>query len=555
MGRSMTNPTTDSWTSRRAAALGIAIAIPAGWLRWWMTSIYFGHEEEDWGNLEIVHGILGTKFQYIETEHMPLYTTLSAYATMFGGDSEVASEAVAVGMGALTVALVTWLGVRWLSPAAGLVAGILVAVQPEAVLYAASPLRESTYTALLLLGIALVGGQHYGKSAVALSGAFLTRFNAAFTVLPALVLHAWWTRGSRRRDRAAKHASATTDEERAAIDRKPGLRPSTGAIVAAAALAGVTALWARYYASAMDTYVFWGGVMGRNTGAAVADLSGREHVAAVAEAVLGVAFQVLPSHVGWAVVPLAVVGGVGAMRGTARDPENAKWLVANGVTTVGLLLGTAFVSTYPSDHNLYWKWLAPTVPFLCLLGAHGAVEGLRRLPMPSAVPRRVGVAALAIGLSLATAIGYVGETKRQLARSSQWYGTQIRFCDWLELALPEAGVLTSGIPTSYLSRHESRIRTYSWHSEDLPHDQQAAFGRWLVENKIDVLLWMRENWTGAPGAAPHLARGQTTVHGPATLVPIAREDGYGFIAYRVDTADRDGPTHPPPASAGGLGSP
>jgi hypothetical protein len=167
----------------------------------------------------------------------------------------------------------------------------------------------------------------------------------------------------------------------------------------------------------------------------------------------------------------------------------------------------------------------------------------------------VGVAALAIGLSLATAIGYVGETKRQLARSSQWYGTQIRFCDWIELALPEAGVLTSGIPTSYLSRHESRIRTYSWHSEDLPHDQQAAFGRWLVENQIDVLLWMRENWTGAPGAAPHLARGQTTVHGPATLVPIAREDGYGFIAYRVDTPDRDGPTHPPPASAGGLGSP
>ncbi len=544
---------TAPWGPLHAAAAALLLALPAGWLRWWMTSQYFGHEEEDWGNLEIVRGILGTKFQFIETEHMPLFTTLSAYATMVVGDSERASETVAVVMGALTVVLVTYLGIRWLSPVAGFVAGALAAIQPEAVLYSASPLRESTYTTLLLLGIALVGGQHYGKSAVALCAAFFTRFNAAFTVLPALALHAWWSRGRDRRDRTAERAAAATDEERAAVDRKAGLRPSAGALAAGGALAAATFLWARYYASVMDTWVFWGGVMERNTGDAVADLSGREHAAAIAEAVLGVAFRVLPSHVGWAVVPLAFVGGAWILRGRARDPENARWLAVNAATTFGLLLVTAFVSTYPSDHNLYWKWLAPTVPFFALLGAHGAVEGLRALPVPERVPRRAAIGALAAGLALATLVGYRAETERQLARSDRWYGTQIRLCDWIEETMPDAGVLATGIPTSYLERHESGVRTYSWHTEDLPRGRQAAFGRWLVENRIDVLLWMRESWTGAPEAAPHLARGRTVVHGPATLVPIAREDGYGFIAYRVDGIDgRDPPSTPPPRAAGGL---
>ncbi|GEM_PF-1112751 len=541
------------WGPLHAAAAGLLLALPAGWLRWCMRAQYFGHEEEDWGNLEIVRGILGTKFQFIETEHMPLFTTLSAYATMAVGDSEAAAEGVAVVMGALTVALVTYLGVRWLSPAAGLVAGALVAVQPEAVLYAASPLRESTFTTFLLLGIALVGGQHYGKSAVALSAAFFTRFNAAFTVLPALALQAWWTRGQERRDKAALRAAATTDDERAAVDRTPGLKPSLGAALAGGALALATFAWARYYHSVLDTWVFWGGVMERNTGDAVADLSGREHALAIAEAVFGVAFRVLPSHVGWAVVPLAFVGGAWILKGRARDFENARWLTANAATTLGLLLATAFVSTYPSDHNLYWKWLAPTVPFFALLGAHGAVEGVRSLPLPARLPRRPAIAALAVGLAVATLWGYRSETRRQLARSDQWYGTQIRLCDWIEATVPDAGVLTTGIPTSYLSRRESPIRTYSWHAEDLPRGQQAAFGRWLVENRIHFLLWMAEDWTGAPEAAPHLARGRRVEHGPVTLVPIAREDGYGFIAYRVDGIDGQDPLPDlPPRSAGGL---
>jgi hypothetical protein len=545
------------WSSLQATGMGAALALPAGWLRWSLTSTYYGHEEEDWGNLEIVRGILDTKFQYIETEHMPLFTTLSAYASMLVGDAEVASETVAVIMGALTVALVTWIGIRWLSPAAGITAGLLVAVQPESVLYAASPLRESTYIAFLLLGIALVGGQRYGKSAVALSAAFLTRFNAAFTVLPALVLQAYWTRGQERRDREDQRAAARLSGDASAIaevERRPGLKPTTGALVVAAALGGVTFLWAKYYHSSRGTWMFWAAVLERQKGEAVADLTGREHVVAVLEAVFGLLLQVLPTHVGWAVVPLALVGAAFVVRGQARDVENGRWLIANAATTLGLLVVTALVSTYPSDHNLYWKWLAPSVPFLVLLGAHGAVEGLRQLPLPDHLPRRPIVAVLAAGLIVGTGLGYRAEIERQITRSDSWYGTQIRFCDWIEEALPpDAGVLTTGIPKYYLSRRESRIRTVSWHAEDLPRGRQAAFGRWLLEQRVDVLIWMREDWTGAPEAAPHLARGRTTVDGPATLVPIAREDGYGFIAYRVDGhPGRDGPSRPPPRSAGGI---
>ncbi len=552
----MVQPDSEKWGTWRTAVAALGMAVPAAALRWSMRARYYGHEEEDWGNLEIVRGILETRFQFIETEHMPLFTTISAYVAMAAGDSEVAAELVAVFFGAATVALVTWIGIRMLSPAAGLVAGVLVMVQPESLLYAASPLRESTYAALLLLGLALVGAQQYGKSAVALSAAFLTRFNAAFTVLPALVLHAWWVRGRERRDKASARAAAQGDPDAlAAIDRLPGLAPARGSLVVAAVLAGVTALWARYYASVMDTWRFWGGVMERNTGDAVADLSTREHVAAVGEAVLGLSFRVLPGHVGWAVVPLGFVGAAWVLRGRSRDPDNARWLLANAATTLGLLLVTAVVSTYPSDHNLYWKWLAPTVPFFALLGAHGAVEGLRSVPLPQGVPRRPAVVVLALGLAAATALGYLAETDRQITRSDRWYGTQIRLCEWVERALPpDAGVLTTGIPTSFLSRRTSDRRVLSWHAEDLPRTDAEAFGAWLVEHRVDLVVWMNEEWTGAPQAAPDLAAGEPTIQGPVTLVPVAREDGYGFIAYRVDGTGRPPPSSPPPPEAGGLPS-
>ena len=97
------------------------------------------------------------------------------------------------------------------------------------------------------------------------------------------------------------------------------------------------------------------------------------------------------------------------------------------------------------------------------------------------------------------------------------------------------------------------MRTFSWHDETLPRNQNAAFGRWLIEHRVDVVIWMKEEWTGAPSAAPHLGRGRTVVHGPATLVPVARQDGYGLIAYRVDgIPHRAGPSRPPPAAAGGI---
>ena len=45
---------------------------------------YYGAEEEDYGNLGLIWGTLDSGFTYIETQHMPLFTSLAAAVTVPG---------------------------------------------------------------------------------------------------------------------------------------------------------------------------------------------------------------------------------------------------------------------------------------------------------------------------------------------------------------------------------------------------------------------------------------------------------------------------------------
>ena len=480
-----------------------------------LAGVYQGHEEEDWGNLEIIRGVLDTRFAYVETEHMPLFVWLSAAVARITGDVHLAALIVAVVCGAAAVGLTTWIGMRWLGPAAGIAAGLALCFQPESALYSASPLRESLYVASMLWGILLVGRRQLAAAAVVLALAFLARFNVAFSILPALVL---W---------------AGLHQDRSVRSR---------ALVAAAAVAAVVLTWAAYYHSETGSWAFWGRVVEVNTGDAVTDLFPRERLAAILGAITGLFGWVLPGHVGWLVVPLAVVGGVRLLREEAPEPDAACWLGWCALATLGLLALTALLSTYEWRHNLYWKWLTPSVPFLLLFAAHGTVGLLRRVPRPAA-------AVLAALLVVVTGLGYAQETRRQIDLSDQLYGTQVRLARWLEEAWePQVGVVTGGIAASWLHRRHGSIRVFSWTTEGLPQDDPEALGAWLAEHRVGLVMWFSEEWFGAVDAAGYLTDGHEHWMGPARLVPIVREDGYGMISYQVVVPGGPEPRTPPPGS-------
>jgi len=525
------------------AALGLGLVATA--YRAWLTGLSWGHEEEDWANLGLIQLIaelptadLDLK-DLVDLEHMPLFSWLSGAVALVLGDAERGGEFIAVGMGGLSVALVTWIGMRWLAPATGIVAGLLLAFQPESALYAASPLRESTYSALMLLGVLLAGERRMLLAGPVLSLSFLARFNAAFSLLPALLL---WV----LRPPPGEHAPPDHD---VGASRS---RERLHGLVAIGTLAITVLLWAAYYRTRSETgsWVFWGGVVERNSGTAVTDLFPRERIEAIVRAVGGVFFWVLPRHAGWAVCGLAVVGMAGLSRLDPRNPHASRWLRLAALSTIGLFASTALVSAYPPGHNLYWKWLTPSVPFLALFAAHGGNVLVSRL---GAARGPMAAGALASVLLAGTLWQYAVETKAQLVLSAEYNGAQVRLAQWVEDAWPEGtNVLTARgeIADLYLSSRSEGPLVYDW-LEHAPRDNPTLLGEWLVARRIGLVFWFDEEWTGAKDVAGYLDGATPTRAGPTMLLPvvrIARDDGMGFIAYQVETHPPQGrPSRPPPA--------
>ena len=511
------------------AALGLAVV--AFVYRAYLTTIYWGHEEEDWGNLQLIRGIMDNPLGQVESEHMPLFTWLAAVVSSVIGDPQLGAECIAVLAGAGTVAVTTWIGMRWFHPGVGLLAGLLLCFQPEAALYSATPLREALFTLTTMGGIALIGSRRTIAGALLLSLAFLTRFNIAFSILPALAL--WAFRPSaKQEDRRSLH-------------------------LALGVLGTTVAVWAIYYHSQQGTWGFWTGVLERNTGSAVTDLFLEERIRATLEATFGLTFLVLPGHVGWLVVPLAVLGAIQLRALPLRDAQAASWLTLCAASTLALLLLTALVSTYEWRHNLYWKWLTPTVPFFCLLGAHGGHRlsvwlsehpWFHRSGVPRLSRRRVQELG-AIVFVVISLTGFAKETAAQLEDSNRIYGTQVRVAQWFEEEWTEGSrVLTwaYSIPAAYLQRKHNSVTVMHWQNPGVPHQDPEAFGTWIFDQRIGLILWYSEESGGAKRAAPYLATGRSMQLGPVRIEPLVDERKYGMIAFRVVTESlptpRDIPT-------------
>ena len=508
---------------------GMAAAVGAVGLAYRLSlmSRYYGQEEEDWGTVGLILGAFQSGLRYIETEHMPLYVDLAGLATFFtGGDAEAGGEIVAVLAGTFVVAATTFLGARWFSPLAGVVAGLVVAFQPEAALYSATTLRVSTYSAFALLGVGLIGHRRFPAAGVVLAAAFLTRFDAAFVFLPALALTVQWLR------------------QRPPEGEERWTRRWEGAALAFGVLLLATIAWAIYYHSQEGTFAFWGGVGERNA---------NWNLGAGFGTLRGVLFKLLPGHLGWPLLLLMPLGAFLVLGRVAASVGPARWLLFAGLLGWGFFFSIVVVSAYHWDHNLYWKWFSPNVPYLALVAVHGAVEALKRLARAGPAMAAAAVTIAGIGL-LGTGTIFHAQTRAQLERSDSWIGTQIRLAQWFEEGYgEEAGVLGALVPNTYLLRRPSERRVNYWHDEGIPDEDPDAFGRYLHDQGIAMVVWFREEWVQAMSAAPFLALGEPVDAGPVRLVPIAREDGYGFIAYRVEGVP--GIAHPaagPPGHAGGL---
>jgi hypothetical protein len=481
-----------------------------------LTRLYYGSEEEDFGNLGLIIGTLQSGFTYVETEHMPLFTTLAAAVTGVLGDAETGGEVVAVVAGALVAGLVTWIGWRWFSPAVGVLAGLLVAFQPDSALTAATPLRISTYVALCTLAVLLLGERRTITGAIVLALAFLTRFDLAFTLLPALVVLA-----AVQRDR--RHLVAV-------------------AIVAATVLA-----WAVYYRSAMGSFAFWGSVAERSTTGGGGGLG-----------TLGlVLLRIVPLHLGYVAAVAAPVGLVFALRATdeGRSRFQARWLALCALAVFGFFCVTVALSGYRWDHNLFWKWLCASVPWLVLFASVGLVRGASWLISGR---RRFGRGVLAILVAIAvvsTAWTWTDQTASQIARSDLWYGTQVRLMRWVEKAYPpDVGLVADLIPATWLSRKPNERRVFRWSGDEVPQGLDArAFGAWLLDNRIALVITFGEEWVGSGRKAPWLSRLAPTTAGPLQLTPVALEPDYGFVAWQVSgAATIPLPSTPPPVDGGAV---
>ncbi|MCP4873519.1 MAG: hypothetical protein GY898_32945 [Proteobacteria bacterium] len=490
---------------RKALQAALGIGLVALLYRLTLVFHYYGSEEEDYGNLGLILGTLQSTFTYIETEHMPMFTSLAAAATALTQDAHSGGETVAAFSGAAAVVLTVLIGWRWLSPAAGIIAGLLVAFQPDAALTAATPLRISTYVALTLGGIYAVGEKRMVLGGLVLGAAFLTRFDAAFTLLPALVVIAV-------------------------------LRKDKTLAVPIGILGATVIGWAIYYRMTLGTFAFWGAVADRSTGGQGGGIT------TVVQMLL---LMVIP-HLGLAIVAAAPFGVLKAIREPGRKHQRTEWLALCFAATFGFFCVAVFLSAYRWDHNLFWKWMCASGPFVALFGAHFWVQ---------LVGDRSNRALLAVAAAagLLTVGQFATETRAQLERSDTMYGTQVRLMDWVEQAFPDDVTLVADlIPATYLERKPTQRRVLRWSTDNVPDGlAQEAFGRWLLTERAALVITFQEDWVRSATKAPWLEGLTPVAAGPVRLEPTAMEPTYGWVAWRVHgPSSIPRPSREPPLDAG-----
>jgi hypothetical protein len=479
-----------------------ALLVVAGVYRLWLMSQYFGWEESDYGNLAMARGVLDSGFRHYDMNHLPLYYGLSAAVMAVVGDAVLATRAVSMVGGLLTVGLAVVLADRVAGRRVAWTVGLVCAFQPELALYSASSLREPVYAAAVVGCLVALSRDRLVLASIAAGLAFLTRMDALLTLGPALLLHA----GGRgpRVQRLGKVALP---------------------------LAGGVAGWAAYCKAMHGTWEFWAHSVGVNVETGGTELApGGAQWALDGFSVVGaLLFQVLPSRIGWLLF-------VGMLAGLATVPwrrhDIRRTLAVGALCLLGFWLGIAFVAQHDPDHNLYWKWLHGVLPPVLVLAGMGAwrlavvIEGV------------AGKAASRVVLLLGAtqAVWAMGsETARQIEVSQQLYKPQLDLARWIEAEVPESTpMVLDNIPACWVDRRSHERSLHSWFDLPVTPNDRGAFAIWLDNEDIGYVLWFEEEWTQAPVLAPWLANPTTHRLGTVVLVPLQHEPEYGWIFYKVE---------------------
>jgi hypothetical protein len=394
-------------------------------------------------------------------------------------------------------------------------------------LYGASQLRFPVFASIAFAGLALLlwGARDRGFGFVAFS--YLVRMEAAFALFPAAL---WgWARDAGRGARSLA--------------------------VPLGLMLGVLAGWQLYVTVGHgETFFLWA-VLDMNR---APDIHGGELEAFDLGGWLAQAFWscwwqltwALPRKLGWSWMVLAALGAWSLWRGGARP--GGRTVVAFAGLSLGLFLGTVFLSHHDANHNLYWAWLTHSLPFLALLAAGGYGWLERRLTGTPVALR--GLVFVLVLVSVAPA--FVHEVRYQMARSENWYRPQLELSTWLEEETPpDTGVLVSSIPQVWLERQPSHLRVFSWWNlPDRVHGMSPdEFGSFLAEQRIDYVMWFTEEWNESARIAPWMVTGQNMTVGPVGLTAVDREDGYGWILYLVTRPGQPFPPVPPAVGQGVRG--
>ncbi|MEE2829284.1 MAG: hypothetical protein VX498_08860, partial [Myxococcota bacterium] len=309
--------------------------------------------------------------------------------------------------------------------------------------------------------------------------------------------------------------------------------------------------WAIFYRIEEGSFRFWGDVMTRTAGS---------EAGMHPTTLLRVLTEMLPLHLGHAVVLMAPFGlWLALRRGQEQLPER-RWLALCGLSVLAFFCLTVLLSQYSWDHNLFWKWMITPAPFILLAGSHSLVclgrKGLSYL-QPQEPRRSLWLLLGVLGAGLiggSIVLEYSTLTRSQVARSNQWYGTQVRLMDWVEDNYPDDVILVAdNIPATYLERIPNQRNVIRWSSERVPNLSREDFGAWLVQERVSLVFTFAENNEGSLTKAPWLAEIRPISLGPVQLQPIAREEGYGFIAWQVEgSPTAASPRTPPPVNAGAI---
>jgi len=174
----------------------------------------------------------------------------------------------------------------------------------------------------------------------------------------------------------------------------------------------------------------------------------------------------------------------------------------------------------------------PVVGLVGILAVASVLDGARDLL------GRAGVGVVCVAAIAQGAVAFSQETQRQVQVSEELYGAQLDLARWIEAEVPEEAVLlVDNIPGAWINRRAHGRSLWTWfdvlegEEDSWPRE---GFGSWLDAEKIAYVLWFREEWTQAPRVAPWLGGDGEVLLGSVVLVPLEREDEYGWVFYRVD---------------------